>query len=1758
MNGNDLASAMKSLGASREQTRDALKGAKLDPDEIESILEIFTDGSTIIDRISDSFTGMGESLSKTLGGIKSGFTGTVLPFLKTNWVAVAAGLAAVTLAVVAYSNSFENLANKAETARTALQGTTAELTSLQNEKAANQQKIDELTETEESKESNAKAIAQLERENNLLEAKIALQERQQDIDEQASAKAAAAALTKMQTVETSWDQYESKDFIDITNDDMKKLDFLQEKQNEVADSIGAIKAAKEARGDGEYTKDEIRELNRLQHQYGAYQSQIDTLSSTITANQIIITDFYESLFDSEGNVIKGHEGLVERLEAAFGDSFLGIGDETPDKMQEIADSYSAMLDSLGVGDDQKSSSLKAMTDWLDGLSEKDQEIVYSIFVKEGSVESLTSLQEALQKTKELSSASDFSLDIAAEKSGIEALTSAINESTSATGLSAESISALKSRYADLAGYDASRLFENTTNGVHLNSEALSALEQEYDNVIKRDIASEMARLVDEYTSLEEAVKDFQGTSIADDFKNQRDAVLDKIESLERLSAQYSALTSDYAQWQNAMSTENKNAGYAAAGSQYKAMKAIVDAGWYGNDELNEYLDLMLGVQNRTDDVAADFARLNKNIAGTSNSLMDYWKFNGDTLVTDGLFDFLDDVNAKLGDSYAGIDENGKYFFDFSGDKLQHVADAFTTNTDLISLFAQATEEAGMAVNMGQDTFSDFLKSFSDTGDVSNITDGLSLDQFKAEIDSAKQRIESLKNEQIKAEGELDPAFEQQLDALIAKLQQEYYVRVNAETGNSLDKAVDIVKQIQEICTDPDTGEVKVDAEVGDGSEVDNLVSQLAEMPEEVQTEVGIEASNAGDAEKIMSQLQETPESITVPVNYEQTGSATAEDVKADASTATVNYVLGDQAPPVDMPAKVNYALGAQAPPMDMTATVNYVGSTFGGLMVNGTANAGGTALAGGNWGTAPGGKTLVGELGEEIVVNPHTGMWYTVGTNGAEFADIPKDAIVFNHIQSKALLENGSIVGRGKALVSGTALLDGSGGNRRPGSSGGSGGVSGSGGESASDTTDPTDWIEILIDRIERVIDRIARVAESAYKNLTSKTNATFEQIDKVTEEIGIQERSANRYLQEANSVGLSDDLAALVRNGSINIAQYDEDTQKKIEDYQNWYEKMLDCQDAAEELHETLAELYEANFENVQSDYEHQLEILEHQAREYEHSIDMLEAKGYLESKKYYASLQDIAHQNIAVLNKEMVDLTKAFDEAMASGEIEEGSDAWYEMKLAILDVQEQIDDANLSLIEYANTMREIEWGYFDFIQERIGLLTKESEFLIDLMEKSKLHDDQGQLTDEGMTTVGLHAMNYNTYMAQADKYAQEYKKIQEELANDPNNTKLIERRDELLELQQESVLSAEEEKEAIRDLVEEGINLELDALDELIEKYSDALDSAKDLYDYQNKISDHTSEISNLQKQLLAYENNTSEEAKAKVQELKVELEKAEKDLEETEYDKYIDDQKKLLDDLRIEYEEVLNQRLDNVDALLTDMIGAVNENSDSISATITEVANNVGYTLTDNMQSVWNETAGVIEGVVSEYGDGFNEQLTSINTVLTRIHDGVMEMVSDEKADQHIEVSQPSGIKKFASGGLADYTGMAWIDGTASNPEVVLDAQDSKNLIGLRDTLRELSNRNLTVAQSHGYNVDNMSHIRDIAAITPVLSEIRNQSHSGVSSSFGDINITIPIEHVDDYNDFVNQLRSDSKFEKMIEDITLCKMTGGSSLQKNRHRW
>ena len=461
----------------------------------------------------------------------------------------------------------------------------------------------------------------------------------------------------------------------------------------------------------------------------------------------------------------------------------------------------------------------------------------------------------------------------------------------------------------------------------------------------------------------------------------------------------------------------------------------------------------------------------------------------------------------------------------------------------------------------------------------------------------------------------------------------------------------------------------------------------------------------------------------------------------------------------------------------------------------------------------------------------------------------------------------------------------------------------------------------------------------------------------------------------------------------------------------------------------------------------------------------------------------------------------------------------------------------------EIANTIRQIQWDYFDFGSQKISALADEAEFLINLMSGSELFDKQGKVSDTGLASMGLHGERYNVFMADADRYAEEIKKLDEEIANDPHNTTLLERRQELIDAQRESILTANDEKTAIRDLVKQGIDLELQAMQDLIDKYSESLDAAKDLYDYQKKVKSQADDIKNIQKQLAAYENDLSEEARAKVQKLTVSLQDAQDKLNETEYQQYIADQKKLLNNLYSDYEQVLNERLDDLDALVSDVIAQVNKSSADICDTLEAEAGKVGYSIEDATKNIWNGSSIALDGALTTYGNDFSAKLTGVNASLSNILNAVVAMA------EHSNAITEGSIPRYKKGGLANYTGLAYMDGTSTDPEIVLDARDSANLIALRDLMR----RNPDFSRYTGGGMPAIDAGSDIMRLMGVLSQM---SESG--TTFGDTNIYIDIDHVENYNDFVNKLREDPNFDKMIRAMTTDRLMGGSPMAKTKYRW
>lgn len=191
-----------------------------------------------------------------------------------------------------------------------------------------------------------------------------------------------------------------------------------------------------------------------------------------------------------------------------------------------------------------------------------------------------------------------------------------------------------------------------------------------------------------------------------------------------------------------------------------------------------------------------------------------------------------------------------------------------------------------------------------------------------------------------------------------------------------------------------------DSENGDSeSLMSALTQQTAQALDE---EEGIPAQKTA-WEELNEPLGEAVESVT-------SLQARLEDMDGKEFTVTLNVIGNAAAMGIDMLGKFSTAHGGG-----------------GHSRAKGTAEVKGTANAKGNWGAKTGGRTLVGELGQEIWVHSADGTFETVGDNGAEFIDIRPDDIIFNHLQTEQLLDKGNIVGRGKAYADGSALVNGNG-----------------------------------------------------------------------------------------------------------------------------------------------------------------------------------------------------------------------------------------------------------------------------------------------------------------------------------------------------------------------------------------------------------------------------------------------------------------------------------------------------------------------------------------------------------------------------------------------------------------------------------------------------------------------------------------------------------------------------------------------------------
>lgn len=328
-----------------------------------------------------------------------------------------------------------------------------------------------------------------------------------------------------------------------------------------------------------------------------------------------------------------------------------------------------------------SSSVEDIRAFCDAIAEFE---VVSDGVSEYSSSAPNKTVEELQKT------------VTDAQTNLSSFQSAINESASATGLSAESITAVGNAFSEFSELNPALLFMNTANGVKVNNKALSSLISLQHKVKSKDFSDAIKNQTQAIAEQNEVVKNASADNLAEE-QGKLQKMFGDLSAIQQARSQYNALYqeqqklfSDYGEWVTATSTENAGDPFLNMVSGLEQAKAAYDKGLVGTDEFKSFAKL-ISPTGATD--AANFMEnygkaaryLTEDISGVQNFLSD--------LQTNGFAEY----NAEL-DSWALNVRN-----------VSDVAKKMGMGEDFISGMFGRLEDYGFHNNIINDTEDGVLK-----------------------------------------------------------------------------------------------------------------------------------------------------------------------------------------------------------------------------------------------------------------------------------------------------------------------------------------------------------------------------------------------------------------------------------------------------------------------------------------------------------------------------------------------------------------------------------------------------------------------------------------------------------------------------------------------------------------------------------------------------------------------------------------------------------------------------------------------------------------------------------------------------------------------------------------------------------------------------------------------------------------------------------------------------------------------------------------
>ena len=876
-------------------------------------------------------------------------------------------------------------------------------------------------------------------------------------------------------------------------------------------------------------------------------------------------------------------------------------------------------------------------------------------------------------TEAVSDLADQIINAQEALSGIKKATSVLTSQSTGKSISLDDFNS-----DELSDYTSALEYNN--GALHLNAEKVRELQKakaeeaiqtnenqklEKQAQYMQNIA-EIERLQDELRNLSDAKSQNAQTiqSSIDALLSENDGLVNQCNQLDLLSASLREATGAYQNWLDKQNTSESGDMFDDAMGALDHIEDVTqntDSEDYGRIGTNSYkaaVDFIVPDSVDTEDAEA--------VSSYIDSIEHY--FNHDS---DGNRTGLDVAEFCAKATKAGLMEldeaSGEY--KIAGQRtMQDFADGLNLSLPMVQAMFGEMEEFGGEFDWADEA----VKTLGDLGMAAGEAKGrieelsgdkdLDIQIDVSDIESTEDKIKTLDNtisqmQEYKGTLEVDSSQVDDANTVIQycvtqkqMLEAPAVMSVDAsQVDGELGNALSLLQQFQEA-----QNNVELQASVGaDTSEaqgkVDGLVSEIQGLSPEIKATLGIDGTSEAT---ITASIQALSPKIMVEAGVDSSvvDAYAAEEKKSngtvdwDNNTGKVDAWAAQMHTSNGTVKWTNNTANVKTS-FTATGTVNWTNANApskGSGGASGTAHAFGTAhyphLVGhadakGNWGTKTGGMTLVGELGREIVVDPMTGTWHTVGDNGAEFQYIPAGSIVFNHLQTESLLEQGFVNSRGMARASGTAMVRGgisvsqaniASGNRGSGTDNGSASTANtaavnnntkavqSSGKAASEAADKVDealqnaikklndnamdWIETTMNRLDRATSKYTDYAESDTSHYT-KAQKNYEKAIKSTqEEIDVSKQAMQKYWSYAQKVAadstvsqyLTPALKKKIDEGkTIDIESLSASQKAAVDAYKEWMDKYLDAKDTNREKRAQKLKLARAKVDNTYDSYD-------------------------------------------------------------------------------------------------------------------------------------------------------------------------------------------------------------------------------------------------------------------------------------------------------------------------------------------------------------------------------------------------------------------------------------------------------------------------------------------------------------------------------------------------------------------------------------------